>query len=75
MGWPLAFDFSGPQPVLTLSAMTGAYPVTIGEGTWVRGIVPGLRGMNVPVAAAGAWTAADTYLVQLRYYGRRSAGR
>ncbi len=25
--------------------------------------------MNVPVAAAGAWTAADTYLVQLRYYG------
>ncbi len=22
----------------------------------------------MPVVAAGAWTAADTYLVQLRYY-------
>jgi CubicO group peptidase (beta-lactamase class C family) len=65
----LAFDFSDPQPVLTLEDATKAYPVTVGEGEWVRGMAPALRGMVIPVAAAGAWTAADTFLVQLRYYG------
>ena len=42
--------------------------VTAGHGQWVRGTFPLTPGSKQPVAVSGAWTADDTYTVQLAQY-------
>jgi CubicO group peptidase (beta-lactamase class C family) len=42
--------------------------VTPGHGQWVKGTFPLTPGSTQPVAASGAWTADDTYTVQLAQY-------
>ncbi len=42
--------------------------ITPGRGAWVRGEFPQTPNSNQPVAASGAWTADDTYTVQLAQY-------
>jgi CubicO group peptidase (beta-lactamase class C family) len=42
--------------------------VPVGSGTWKRGGTVALAGADQPVAASGAWTAADTYRARLWMY-------
>lgn len=42
--------------------------VTAGRGAWVRGEFPLNQNTKQPVAASGAWTADDTYTLQLAQY-------
>jgi CubicO group peptidase (beta-lactamase class C family) len=42
--------------------------VTAGRGEWLRGTFPLNPGSKQPVAVSGAWTADDTYTVQLAQY-------
>jgi hypothetical protein len=42
--------------------------VTAGRGAWVRGEFPLNPNTKQPVAASGAWTADDTYTLQLAQY-------
>lgn len=42
--------------------------VTAGHGQWLKGTFPLTPGSTQPVAACGAWTADDTYTVQLCQY-------
>lgn len=65
----LTFDFGNVQAVLTLETAQGRFPVIVGSGEWIRGEAPAQPGMVVPVAAAGTWSADDTYVAQLRFYG------
>lgn len=65
----LTFDFGGAQPVVTLQDATQAYPVTVGAGAWAFGVAPATMGLTLPVAAAGAWIAEDTYQVHFCFHG------
>jgi CubicO group peptidase (beta-lactamase class C family) len=42
--------------------------VTAGQGKWLKGTFPLTRDSTQPVAVSGAWTADDTYTVQLAQY-------
>ncbi|AOS46469.1 6-aminohexanoate-dimer hydrolase [Lacunisphaera limnophila] len=42
--------------------------VVSGHGRWVRGAFPLTPGSTQPVAVSGAWTADDTYTVQMAQY-------
>ncbi|MFZ5495421.1 MAG: serine hydrolase domain-containing protein [Verrucomicrobiota bacterium] len=41
--------------------------VTAGHGRWERGVFPLNPGQAQPVAVSGAWTADDTYTLQMAY--------
>lgn len=57
--------FEGSRCRFTLRDARGEHPVECGHGEWVEGTSDlGDRGVN-RVAAAGAWTAPDTYTLQL----------
>ena len=64
----IRFDFAAGGSALKLRTPDGEQVITAGCGEWVEGIMgvggPGPR----PVAASGVWTAANTFVLTLRYY-------
>lgn len=42
--------------------------ITAGHGRWLKGEFPFVPNSRQPVAACGAWTAEDTYTIQLAQY-------
>jgi CubicO group peptidase (beta-lactamase class C family) len=62
----LTFDEAGA--VLSLINSAGSHTIRVGSGTeWVSGHTSFGRGPNQPIAALGAWTSDDTYVVKLSY--------
>jgi len=72
----LALDFKGDSPALVVRTAEGETRTPVGSESWARsggGFANGLeRALSVParplVAASGAWTAADTYVLKLVAY-------
>jgi CubicO group peptidase (beta-lactamase class C family) len=72
----LAFDFRGDTPALLVRTAAGETRTPVGFDSWAKsrgGFANGLeRALSVPArpltAAAGAWTAADTYTLKLLLY-------
>lgn len=68
----VAIDFSGANPVLTLVDDDGTHRIACGPGQWVRGRTDFYRRISdmfdvdeQGIAACGAWTGEDTYVVRL----------
>ena len=72
----VSFDFSSQSPVLTIRTANGNIRTSIGRGTWMKvenGFANGLENfLSVPdhplVAASGAWSADDEFIVKLVLY-------
>jgi len=70
------FDFNGSKATLIVRSLGQEYRIPCGSGAWEKGQTAFNAGAPVwiaapvdqPVAAAGAWTADDTYTVKLAYY-------
>ncbi len=63
----LSFDFSKPDAIVTFQTAYGAVPITCGSGTWHEESTM-LYGEPSNIAASGAWTSDDTFLVTVRFY-------
>ncbi len=73
----LTFEFQGGQALCTMRDQFGEHPVACGQGAWVNGITAWnltlspsktrTAPQSQPVAASGAWIAADTYEMKLVY--------
>jgi CubicO group peptidase (beta-lactamase class C family) len=72
----LSFDFKKGSPALNVRTAAGETRTPVGLGSWVKsrgGFANGLdKALSVPapplIAAAGAWTADDTYTLKLVLY-------
>ncbi len=64
----MGFDFGSAGCTVTWQTKSGQQETTIGAGEWRKSTAPfDWRGPR-PVAASGAWTAPDTYVMQLCFY-------
>ena len=60
---------TGPETTLVVRSGGGERRVPVGHGAWRRGgTLLGSGGIEQPVAATGAWTADDTYMVKACLY-------
>jgi hypothetical protein len=64
----LSLDFSGEVCVLTLQDERGEHRVECGSGAWLKGRTTLNRRESPHVAASGAWTAEDSYVMKLHFY-------
>lgn len=64
----ISFDFGGENPLFTLQDHRGTHQVACGSGVWLKGITGLDFDKPRPVAASGAWTAEDTYVMRLCFY-------
>lgn len=64
----VTLTFEGDQSRFTLRDHRGTHEVVVGSGAWQKGTTTLDRRGTLPVAASGAWTAEDTYLVKLCFY-------
>jgi CubicO group peptidase (beta-lactamase class C family) len=63
----LAIEFGEPRSTLILRDERGDHPIQVGYDAWLNGTT-NFRGYpDEPVAAAGAWTADDSYQVRFCY--------
>jgi hypothetical protein len=62
------FDFSAEGSTLKLHLPAGQQDISAGNVEWIEGRMgsSGLGGQ--PVVSSGTWTAADTYVLTIRYY-------
>jgi CubicO group peptidase (beta-lactamase class C family) len=64
----LAFTFGAAGTTVTLRDTIGEHKLCSGYGEWAKGeMMTARRGMQ-PVAVSGAWTADDTYVMQIYFY-------
>lgn len=64
----IGFDFGSTGCTVTWRTRWGQQETLVGVGEWRKSTAPfDWRGPR-PVAASGAWTAPDTYVMQLCYY-------
>jgi CubicO group peptidase (beta-lactamase class C family) len=66
----VALTFGDERSTLRVQDENGAHTVQIGYATWLKGTTDMLGQGDDPVAASGAWTAADTYEVRVCYTRR-----
>jgi CubicO group peptidase (beta-lactamase class C family) len=59
----VSFDFGASGSTLKLRTQDDEQVITAGCGAWIEGVMG-----DRPVAASGVWTAADTFVLTLRYY-------
>ena len=59
----VSFDFSASGSAVKLRIQGSQQVITAGCGAWIEGVMG-----DRPVAASGVWTAADTFVLTLRYY-------
>jgi hypothetical protein len=64
----LRFDFSGDGCTLALRDEHGTHEIRCDNGAWERSTTRLVTGEPQPTAASGAWTADDTYTVQICLY-------
>ncbi len=64
----IRFDFAASGSTLKLRLADGEQVIRAGCGEWIKGVMSAGGPAPRPVAASGAWTAADTFELTLRYY-------
>jgi hypothetical protein len=64
----IALEFAGDRCALTVRSPLGSEAIACGNGAWLRGETTLDTPEPQPVAAAGAWTANDTYVAKLIFY-------
>jgi hypothetical protein len=64
----IGFDFGASRSAVTLRFPGGEEVISAGCGEWVEGSLTASAPAPRRVAASGVWTAADTFLLTLRYY-------
>lgn len=64
----IAFDFADAGTTVTLCDTAGEHTVRCGNGAWIKGEMLVNRRGRQPMVASGAWTAPDTYVMQLYFY-------
>jgi CubicO group peptidase (beta-lactamase class C family) len=65
----VGFIFGAAECEITIRDERGEHQIAVGDSAWLKGLTTFVdRGGPQPVAAAGAWTSEDTYLVKLVYY-------
>jgi len=62
------WDFDGEGATVTVQNESGEHRIEAGEKTWRRGTTTLREGRSHPVAARGAWTAEDTYVLTAYFY-------
>jgi hypothetical protein len=62
----LDFDAAGGQ--LTIQDSNGTHRIAFGGESWSKGVTTIFNGIPYPVAASGAWTGDDTYVIRLSFY-------
>jgi CubicO group peptidase (beta-lactamase class C family) len=55
----------GDRDTVTIRDDRGAHPIVCGHGVWHTHVTNWAPGPAAPIAASGAWTAADTYQVRI----------
>ena len=64
----ISLTFQKNETLYTLHDKQGEQQIRCGQGTWIKGTMK-IDGRGIqPVAASGAWTAADTYVIKLYFY-------
>jgi len=64
----VSLDFGREGCVLSLWDERGEHRIRCGSGAWFKGSSYPIRGEAQPVAASGAWTTEDTYVMKLYFY-------
>jgi len=64
----MSFNFDQAGCALSVRDTTGAHEVRASNGAWLKGSTTLIDGMAAPVAASGAWTSDDTYVIRLAFY-------
>ncbi len=72
----VTFDFKGPDATLVVRSLGREDRILCGSGVWKKGRTAFVAGadwriaepVEQPVAASGAWTTDDTYMMKLAYY-------
>lgn len=64
----IGFAFGDDRATVTVGDARGEHPIEIGHGTWLKGITDVRGGGDEPIAACGAWTAADTFELRACFY-------
>jgi hypothetical protein len=64
----ISLDFTGEAACFTLRDQRGTHQVACGSGVWLKGTTGLDFERPRPVAASGAWTAEDTYVMKLCFY-------
>jgi len=59
----VSFDFGANGCAVKLRTQGSEQVISAGCGAWIEGVMG-----DRPVAASGVWTAADTFVLTLRYY-------
>jgi CubicO group peptidase (beta-lactamase class C family) len=64
----ISFDFEVSPAEITLKTLEGEQKLQVGYQSWELGILPSFYVSSDKVAVDGAWTAEDSYTVNLVYY-------
>ncbi len=63
-----SLDFDAAGCTLTVKDTTGTHELRATSGEWLKGSTTLIDGMPQPIAASGAWTSDDTYVIRLSFY-------
>ena len=64
----VALALADGRSTLTVGDASGEHPIAVSYGTWLKGRAAVRRQGDEPMAACGAWTAADTYEARVCWY-------
>ena len=64
----ISLDLNEAGCKLTVQDNTGSHQVRATSGAWFKGTTTLIDGTALPVAASGAWTSDDTYVIRLCFY-------
>ena len=64
----ISLAWSAEGCILTVRDIHGEHRVACGTSAWLKGATTLDSPQARPVAASGAWTAHDTYVIQLCFY-------
>jgi CubicO group peptidase (beta-lactamase class C family) len=64
----ITLDLDNSDATLTIQNSNGRHQIAAGNSTWLKGTTKVFHGMAMPVAASGAWTSDDTYVIRMCFY-------
>ena len=64
----ITLDLDEQPGTLTMQDSNGTHRIAVGSGAWRKGSTTLYNGEPQPVAASGAWTSDDIYVIRLCFY-------
>jgi CubicO group peptidase (beta-lactamase class C family) len=64
----ITLDVDTVGSTLTVQDSNGTHQIAAGNSNWLKGATTIIGGTAQPVAASGAWTSDDTYVMRLCFY-------